>query len=96
MDIRVFSRTRFRTTPSLSGTQNHNSCTLLNPCGMKTVRKGARENTLLCPTKNTLISHQSDGAKQNNSGSNLSGSVRILCLILFNFQFRVAAQLFSN
>ena len=38
--IRVFSLTRFRTTASLSCAQNHHSCTLLNPCGAKTVRKG--------------------------------------------------------
>ena len=46
---RVFSQTRFRTTASLSCTQNHHSCTLLNPCGAKTVRKRVCENTLMRP-----------------------------------------------
>ena len=45
--IRVFSQTRFRTTASLSCAQNHHSCTLLNPCGAKTVRKGVCEKTLM-------------------------------------------------
>ena len=47
INIRVFSRTRFRTTASLSCAQNHHSCTLLNPCDTKTVRKYVCENTLL-------------------------------------------------
>ena len=88
---RVFSQTRFRTTASLSCTQNHHSCTQLNPCGAKTVRIGVCENTLIIfpnfipnTFRNTVCNTVT--AKYDSSSSILPDLIFPLGLAIFSTQ----------